>query len=438
MIARFRDLKMCWHLAAAVACLAVVGGLAAAEGPAAARLTSKAGTLFARSKPEEAWKTVAEKGEIHAGDLLLGLPGTVIGNGKGTAQLTFLTDLTGNSPYPILEAAVVLHASADHDLDFTLDRGRVDVTNLKKEGAARVRIRFHDQQWDATLTEPGTRIVMQLYGRWDKGVPFRVKPSPKEVPAADLLFLVRKGQVELKHGSCSHFMSAPPGPALLHWDNRGGVEEAPQRKEELPDWAVTEQSEGPRAQLIKRNMQKLQQMVVKSSPKETARALVKSADEHERRAGVIFLGALDDMEGLSEVINGTKYPDTWDEAVVVVRHWLGRCPGQDQMLYQGLIEKRGLKPAQAAGVMQLLHSFGDADLAQPDLYTTLVKYLGSDVLGIRGLAHWHLVRLVPQGKDIGYVPLDPKDKRTKAQEKWKKLIDDLLSQGKLPPKETAK
>jgi hypothetical protein len=422
----------------AVVSLFVVGGLLGAEAPVVARLVSKDGTLFARSKPGQDWKTVASKGEIHAGDLLVGLPGAAIENGKGAVRLTLLTDFDKNSPYPILEAAVVLHASADHDLDFTLDRGRVDLTNLKKEGAARIRIRFHDQRWEANLTEPGTRLALQLYGRWAKGVPFRREPGPKDVPAADLLLVVRKGQVELTHGSCFCVLSAPPGPALLHWDNSGAAEEAPQKLDKLPDWVATEQADSERAQRIKNTVEKLRQQVVKSSPRDAVRTFATSDDPNERATGVISMGALDDLEGLGEVLTNTKYPDAWDRAVVVVRHWLGRRPGQDQILYQRLLEKRGLKPAQAAGIMQLLHSFGDAELSQPELYTTLVKYLDNDLLGIRGLAHWHLVRLVPSGKDIGYNPLAPKDERDKAREQWKKLVDDQIAQGKLPPKQTAK
>jgi hypothetical protein len=426
--------KSTYGAAIAVVWMLAVGGLFGAEAPVVARLVSKDGTLFARRKPDQDWQTVTNKGEIHAGDLLVGLPGAVVETDKGTVSLTLLTDLDRNSPYPVLEAAVILHASADHDLDFTLDRGRVDVTNLKKAGAARVRIRFHDQQWDATLTEPGTRIALQLYGRWAKGVPFREKPGPKDAPVAELLLVVRKGQVELQHGSCFCLLSAPPGPALLHWDNSGAAEEAPQKLDNLPDWVATEQSRSERAQRIKDVVEKLRQEVIKSSPRQAARTFARSEDPNERATGVIFMGALDDLDGLSAVLNETKFPDAWDRAVVVVRHWLGRRPGQDQILYRRLLTKRGLKPAQAAGVMQLLHSFGDAELAQPELYTTLVKYLDSDILGIRGLAHWHLVRLVPAGKDIGYNPLDPKDKRDQARAKWKKLVEELLAKGELPPK----
>lgn len=426
-------------LAAAVVCMLSIGELLGDEaGAVVGHLESTDGTVFARRKPDQDWQAVSSKGDIHAEELLVGLPGAVLTTDKGAVRLSLLCDLAGNSPYPILEAAVVLHASTEYDLDFTLDRGRVDVTNLKKKGAARVRIRFHDQQWETTLTEPGTRIALQLHGRWAKGVPFRKEPGPKHVPAADLLFLVRKGQVELTHGFCSHLMSAPPGPALLHWDNSGDSEEAPQRLDELPDWAATEESDVERARIIRKYVEKLRQRVLESSPRAAARAFAKSQDPHERRIGIVNLGALDDLEGLSEVFTATKYPDAWDHAVVIVRHWLGRKPGQDQILYQRLLAKRGYTPAQAAGVMQLLHSFGEADLAHPELYTTLVRYLDNDVLGIRGLAHWHLVRLVPAGKDINYNPLDPKEQRDKAQTQWKKLIDDLIAKGELPPKSSPK
>ncbi len=428
-----------FHLLAAIfASMLIASGLFAAETPVVGRLVSKEGTLFARTMPGQDWQTVSANGELRAEDLLVGLPGAALSTANGSVGLTLLTDLDKNSPYPILEAAVKLHASSDHDLDFTLDRGRVDVTNRKKEGSARVRIRFHNQQWEATLTEPGTRIALQLYGRWPKGVPFKKEPGPKDVPAADLLLVVRKGQIELKHGSSFCVMSEPPGPALLHWDNSGELDEAPQKLEKLPDWVATEQSESERAQRIMNTIEKLRQRIIKSSPQEAARAAVTSEDPNERATGVIFMGALDDLEGLGSVFHQTKYPDVWDRAVVVVRHWLGRRPGQDQLLYQGLIEKRGLKPPQAASVLQLLHSFGDAQLAQPELYTTLVKYLNSDVLPIRGLAHWHLVRLVPAGKEIGYNPLDPKEKRAMAHDRWKTLIDDLLAKGELPTKHAVK
>jgi hypothetical protein len=229
-------------------------------------------------------------------------------------------------------------------------------------------------------------------------------------------------------------MSAPPGPALLHWDNTREVDEAPRRLDKLPKWADTDESTSERAERIKKVIEEFRRECVKTSPLTATRLWVRSEDPNHRATGVIFMGAMDDMEGVGAVLTGTKYPDTWDRAVVVVRHWLGRCACQDQIVYKRLLEKRGLKPAQAAGILQLLHSFGDEELAQPELYRMLVKFLDSEQLGIRGLAHWHLVRLVPAGEKIDYKPLDPQDKRDKAREQWKKMIEDMISNKELPPR----
>ncbi len=81
-------------------------------------------------------------------------------------------------------------------------------------------------------------------------------------------------------------------------------------------------------------------------------------------------------------------------------------------------------------MLTLLHSFGDEDLARPETYEMLLAYLGSDRLAVRGLANWHLYRLVPAGRKIGYNPLAPEEERARAIREWKKLIPS----GQLPPK----
>ncbi|HEY7312863.1 MAG TPA: hypothetical protein VH643_26100 [Gemmataceae bacterium] len=440
-----REPTQLWRaaLVAAMLCVPLVCKSADAQPAAAppssvvARLVSPDGTVLKRGKPDQAWQIVEQNGELHADEMLIGLPGAAIETDKRAVRLTLLTDMDKTSPYPILEAAVSLHPSPDVDLDFTLDRGRVDITNIKEKGAARVRIRFHDQKWEATLTEPGTRVAMQLYGRWAKGAKFTPEPSPKDVPAADLLFLVRKGHVQLSHGSCFHSMSAPPGPARLHWDNSGEADEAPRKLDKLPKWAEADHSTSERAERIKKVVEEFRRECVKSSPFTATRLFVRSQDPNQRATGVIFMGAMDDLDGVGGVLTGTKYLDTWDRAVVVVRHWIGRCACQDQIVYKLLEDKRGITPARAEGILQLLHSFGDDELAHPELYKMLVRFLDNDELGIRGLSYWHLVRLVPAGGKFGYNPLAPKEQRDKARDQWKKLINDMIARKELPPKDPA-
>lgn len=420
----------------ALVVLIFAGGARGAERQEIGKLVSAHGTLFQRTKPDEAWQIVPEKGAVYAGDLLLGMPGAVVETGKGAVRLTFLGDLDKNSPRPILEPAVILHPGRDRAIEIELDRGRIEVTNIKDKGEVRVGLRFRDQDWRATLLEPGASFLVELYGRWARGTRFTPNPGPKDVPEADLIVLVRKGNIELRHARHEHALSAPPGPALLHWESDDPRPEAPQKLDKLPAWAA-EKYGTERGKQIEAALEAFRRQAVQSSPKEALRAFVQSDDPIKRSVAVVVMGGMDDIEGLANVITSTRHRDTWDLAVVVVRHWLGRRAGQDQLLYRYLIEKRDAKPAQAATILQLFHSFSEEDLAHPEVYRMLVRYLDNDRLGIRGLAYWHLIRHIPQGRVFGYDPLAPKEEREKARAQWKKLVDDKIEKGELPPKESS-
>ena len=79
-------------------------------------------------------------------------------------------------------------------------------------------------------------------------------------------------------------------------------------------------------------------------------------------------------------------------------------------------------------MLQLLHSPFDPN--DPVTYQTLIAYLQHDKLAVRELARWHLYRLVPAGRKIGYKPLATEEERARALREWKKLIPS----GQLPPK----
>ena len=91
-------------------------------------------------------------------------------------------------------------------------------------------------------------------------------------------------------------------------------------------------------------------------------------------------------------------------------------------LYEAILAGKKIKPSHAVTITNLLHSFSDADLDLPETYETLIAYLDNEDLAIRGLAYWHLYRLVPVGQKIGYNPLAPKEERQQAINQWQKLI----------------
>ena len=268
-----------------------------------------------------------------------------------------------------------------------------------------------------------------MCGRWPAGSRFRPaavgEVSPPS-PAAALALVVLKGAAEVKVDGVTLGMAAPPGLAQLEWDTLTGVRPHPERLEKLPDW-VTDTPGGPKVAEACEKFRKARA----DNPSAALEAFLRSADPVERRVALVTLGATDDLGRLGKVLAGAKDLDEWDFGVTVLRHWLGRCPGQDQALYGALQADGGMTPAHADQFYWPLAIDPDTaeDLKRPETYEVLIEYLAHDRPAIRNLAAWHLVRLVPQGKSIPYNPAGTAADAEAAYRAWKKLIPA----GQLPP-----
>jgi hypothetical protein len=394
---------------------------------------SDTATLLRRPSGEKTWQIVARNQPLFKGDLVVGLPGALLDSTNGSVRLSLLADLDRLSRYPIRESAVQLQDNGTADLGVMLDRGRVQFTNKKQTGTATLRVSVRHDTWDIGLAEPGASIALELYGRWPTGVPFTKEPAPKHEPTAHLLFLVLRGHVTLKHANHEMALHAPPGPALVEWDSVTGQDESPQYLDKLPPWAASGGKETALAKMKKETIERFREAILAKSLDGAIDEFLNSNKEYDRTLAIIAMAALDKLERLGKALREAKHPDVWEAGVVALRNWIGRGPGQDQILYKGLIEVAKYKPVHAETVLQLLHSFGEGELASPETYQTLIDYLDHDQLAIRGLAYWHLFRLVPAGREIGYNPLDPKEARLAAVEKWRKLVPP----GKLPARTAA-
>ena len=99
-------------------------------------------------------------------------------------------------------------------------------------------------------------------------------------------------------------------------------------------------------------------------------------------------------------------------------------------MYEMLTTRGGYTANEARIIVQLLFGFSPADAAVPETYEVLIDYLAHEKPGIRNLAAWHLVRLVPQGKSIPFKPDGTAEDAEKCFAAWKKLIPS----GQLPPR----
>jgi hypothetical protein len=422
-------------LVAGVLALTVPGGSVVAQDArvVVARSTSPAATFAARPANSNQFRTLAANADLYSGDLIVSLPGGALASRNGAVAVKALADYDGRSPLPSLETAFTLADSKEFDLDLTLDRGRVDLTNARPSGPATARVRFWDQSWKVVLDSPGTRVAVELCGRWPSGARFKpadpsADPARGPAPVATLMLLVAGGTASVDVGGVTLALKAPPGPAELTWNSLTGARPQPLKLEKLPEWADPDAALSPEGKKAAAAVEKFRQARAES-PAKAVETFLASADPAEQRVALVTLGGLDDLDTLGKSLVSARTPDQWDFGITVLRHWLGRCKGQDQRYYEVLTTTRGYTPAQAKTILQLLFGFSAEDLERPETFEVLTDYLLHEKPAIRNLAAWHLVRLVPQGKSIPYKPDGTQADAEAAHAAWKMLVP----QGRLPP-----
>lgn len=399
-----------------------------------AKSLSPAGTFFARPANGNQYRPLPADDALFAGDLLVSLPGGVLVSKNDVITLKALSDFDGKSPLPVFETALSLNDPKDADFEFVLDRGRVDLTNNKASGSATVRVRFWDQSWTIVLEEPGTRVTLELYGRWPSGSRFKLAEpgvdfSKLPSPVASLVLLVLRGTATVTEGGVSLGLKAPPGPAELRWNSLTGARPQPLKLQHLPEWANPESNLSEQGKKVAAAVEKYRNARLTDASKANSDFL-SSTDPTEQRVALVMLGALDELQKMGKALSEATSSEEWDFGITVLRHWLGRSRGQDQRLFATLVDLRGYTPNQAKVVVQLLFGFSDNDIRQPETYEVLIEYLVHEKAGIRNLAAWHLVRLVPQGKtSIPFKPNGSPMENEKVYDAWKKMIP----KGTVPP-----
>lgn len=398
--------------------LALVLAVTVAADPAA-RSDAPAGAITAQP-PGGPVRVLPAKPDLPAGELLTVLPGVAVRSANGAVSVTCRADPFGQSPVPVLETAFTLDPpAAGTDLSLTLDRGRIDLASLKADGPATVAVKLRQFGWTVTLN-PGSRVAVELAGRRPPGTRFKPDAEPVE-PVLSAVLVGLAGTAGVTDGRTTVTLTAPPGPSLLNWTSTRGADPKVVRLDRLPDWASPAADNTPDGRAVRAAVEKFR--AARASNADTAAdVLLSSRAPAEWRVGLVATAAADDLARLAKVM--TESPDVavWDAGVAVLRHWLGRGPGQDRKLFRFLTDTRGYDPVAAATVIDLLAGFTPAELARAETYDVLVEYLQHDKPGVRNLAHWHLTRLVPAGRAIPFRPNAGKAELRPAYTQWRRLV----------------
>lgn len=395
------------------------------SGRTAAKCVSINGILLEK-RDGGAWKSVQAGAELPSGTTLVGLPRAELVSASGGVLIHLLADIGQRGPLPVLESGLKLHDAAGADADITCERGLIVLENQKKDGEAKVRLRVRGATWTLLLQTPGTKVGLEIFSRHPPGLP-AVLDDKTDIPTTDVLMLVVKGQAFLDTGSEGLGMHAPPGIARAHWDSvvRKHTFE---RLEKLPENLVKPLSERENKMFAETAADATK--LTRGDLNKDLQDLIQSASRPARFVGLTLAGAVDDLPLVAGALMKSTDAATRDQAILVLRNWLGREPGQAQKLYARLVANKKLTQVQARDVLHLLFGFDEEERRSPDTYSVLLTYLGHKNQAIRALAYWHLVRLAPAGKGIGFDAAAPEAQRREALRRWHALIPE----GRLPPR----
>jgi hypothetical protein len=403
--------------------------------------------LLGREGEDRPWGVMAPEARVATAQTLVSLPGyrSLVVLDKGV-HLT----LWGNLPEfssrpPVFESVVMLHPpTADTDLDFTLDRGRVVIANRKNPaGPAHVRLRFLRETWDLELPTDRSEVAVELWS-----------PPPERTPGAErsrlstILGLFTKGPVAVNTGRDRRDL---PDRSRLSWVNEEPTTLYQSPLKEYPDWwAKPPDRDAPAVQKALGSLldwSVLLRPAASGDPKRPAptqdteplvsrikKQVQDVPDPDDQDVGVLFLAALDEVEPLIDLLSGNEgKPNVRSVARMLLQGWLGRSSEHAQELAQ-ILERRGTSRDEAGLIVGLLHVYSKKATNDRKTYEELVQQLDNGNSLVRDLAFWQLDQLglgghLPEeAKRIRYDPTWDAVQRRPAIEEWNKLV----AEGKLP------
>jgi hypothetical protein len=394
----------------------------------------------------DAWEKVSRGAPVQATDTLMSLPGfaNLVRTTSGISLL-----LRGNvrefalaqPQLLLLESAVVLHKSKVVDLDLTLLRGRIYLTN-QKDTEAKVRLRFGDQSWDVVLAEKGAQVGVEYHTVYSYDINHRTGEEPRGFL---VLMLIRGEATVTVNDVDSHTRNAkPPRAYLFGWDSfrrAGEPIEFPQ----LPaSWRKTpptpDELSGQRLEYVRRMNKALKELEVRLGASKPVNIAVKEGldqpDPVGRVLAIYCQGAIDDVGNLVDEMGDedpTHLPDR-QAAIFTLRRWLARRAGQDKVLYDdkadsGVLRDKKYKSSEARRIHDLLFDLPIETWTDPVTFELLAGCTRSPKVAIAELGYSHLLQLARGVKLPSFNAADSIEDRRR----FATTIDDMIAKKQLPP-----
>lgn len=390
--------------------------------------------LISHQRGTELWLPAKPKGAIFTNDELMALPGyrplVLLETG---VQVQLWGNLLEFLPLPALECQVTLHRPATGLMaDLTLDRGRIVLTNQRNTGTARVRLRYHGEVWDLLLDDKAELMVDGLFNL-EPGTRYLPNEGATSPPLQQLFVGVVKGKATVIIEDRDPIeLQAPPGQALIGWDNKGRLKPPLKIAEPLPLWTRDIPSKSPVPEL-KAVMDSLRDRLTRGTA--TAEiALTELAQLEDKPFGQFYaaygLQALDAIGRVIDALDDLTKPAMRAAAIPALRHWVARDQKNSLVLHNLLWKDKGYSREQADVAVQLMFTLTESDTYERRTYEFLFQQLEDPKLAVRELAYWHLAQLDPDGARASMYNPANDQQRDAALRRWKQR----LTEGRLPPK----
>jgi hypothetical protein len=406
--------------------------------------------LVNREANQLSWKRLANGGQVFTTDDLVSLPGyqSELDLGPdGGAHLLLHGHVPEYSAHfkmdQLMESAVRLHQpEAGFDLDLTLDRGRIYLSNHKPQGTVNVRLRLAGEIWDLALLEPETEIGVDLTKVYTRDIDYR----SGEAPVQEVIWYLISGRAGVKI-DYREFGNLP-APSFIRWDNKGP---RPLPQPVLPSvlptfttvWNKTppvgaSKPEAERIQLMRDALLSLYGSMSEKKAVDSALLEARQRDDSPMLhiLAIYSFGAVDAVDKLLDVLctdDAETHASDRNAAILTLRRWLARDPENGNLLFDakkntGLLKKYNKRTSDAQDTLDFLHDFTDEDAHKPATFDLLTLRLRSDQLAVRALAYWQL-RHLSLGARVAlpaYNAAWDGDQRNAAADAWKALIGKEL------------
>src|SRR5262245_35613417 len=349
-MAKHLSRRLC--LPGALSLVAMLAGAPIAWAQDVARCQKVNGALLTQAG--ETWKAVKSGDNVPAGAKLVALFEAELTSANKAVAVKLVGDIGMFGPLPVLDTAVRFQEPGSADLALGLDHGLVIFTNNKDSGIATVALKVHGQELTLRLKSPGARLGIELYGRHPGGA----KHLLKDNPTTFFFALMGEGDASISTKEHTYALTAPPGPAVLRWDSATNLAEVVSLAK-FPD-------------SLKRNAAEKQQFAKicaaagrfsGQDPSATAAELLKSDDALSRRVAVPTFGAVGDLPHVLSAL-GDSHADARDQAILVLRAWMGQAPGHLKALRAAMLKHKYTLP-ELKESMHLLIGFDESERDRP-------------------------------------------------------------------------